>query len=124
MRRGEVTHERPSDAGRICHAAANIMHVRAAYGLLISGTSMEPEFRSGDTALVHPHLPVIAGEAYVFFSERDGEAHATIRRLRRATTDKWFVVQWNPAPGKKREHTLSRKEWKWAHRVVGKYCGP
>jgi transcriptional regulator with XRE-family HTH domain len=41
---------------------APFIHVRDAYGLFITGTSMEPEYRRGDTALVNPHLPVIPGE--------------------------------------------------------------
>ena len=101
---------------------STLMHVRAAYGLLISNTSMEPEYRAGDTALVHPHLPIIADEVYIFYAEREGEARATIKHLRRATADKWFVTQWNPPSGMDRDFTLSRKEWQWAHRVVGKYA--
>lgn len=96
---------------------APVAHVRGAYGLLITGTSMEPEYRPGDTALVNPHLPVIGDEVYIFYAEREGEARATIKHLRRATADKWLISQHNPP----KDLTLSKREWQWAHRVLGKY---
>ena len=100
---------------------APLIHVRDSYGLLITGTSMEPEYRQGDTALVNPHLPVIQGEVYIFYAEKAGEARATIKFLRRATTDKWLVSQHNPPDGMAKDFTLTRREWQWAHRVIGKY---
>jgi transcriptional regulator with XRE-family HTH domain len=111
-----------SDAVDFDFRPAPLSHVRDAYGLLISNTSMEPEYRPGDTALVHPHLPVVADEVYIFYAEREGVARATIKHLRRVTIDKWHVTQWNPPPGMERDFTLSRKEWQWAHRVLGKYA--
>ena len=98
-----------------------LAHVRDAYGLLITGTSMEPEYRPGDTALINPNLPVIGGEVYVFYAEKAGEARATIKHLRRSTGEKWLVSQWNPPSDNERDFALSRKEWQWAHRVIGKY---
>jgi phage repressor protein C with HTH and peptisase S24 domain len=100
---------------------APLVHVKESYGLIITGTSMEPEFRQGDTALVNPHLPRIVGEAYIFYAEREGQARASIKQLRRETTDKWHVYQHNPPEGMKHDLTLSRREWQWAHRVVGSY---
>jgi phage repressor protein C with HTH and peptisase S24 domain len=100
---------------------APLIHVRDSYGLLITGTSMEPEYRQGDTALVNPHLPVIQGEVYIFYAEKAGEARATIKFLRRATTDKWLLSQHNPPDGTAKDFTLARREWQWAHRVIGKY---
>jgi transcriptional regulator with XRE-family HTH domain len=100
---------------------APLIHVRDSYGLLITGTSMEPEYRQGDTALVNPHLPVIQGEVYIFYAEKAGEARATIKYLRRATTDKWLLSQHNPPDGLPKDFILTRREWQWAHRVIGKY---
>jgi phage repressor protein C with HTH and peptisase S24 domain len=100
---------------------APLIHVRDSYGLLITGTSMEPEYRQGDTALVNPHLPVIQGEVYIFFAEKAGEARATIKYLRRATADKWLLSQHNPPDGMAKDFALTRREWQWAHRVIGKY---
>jgi transcriptional regulator with XRE-family HTH domain len=100
---------------------APLIHVRDSYGLLITGTSMEPEYRQGDTALVNPHLPVIQGEVYIFYAEKAGEARATIKYLRRATADKWLLSQHNPPDGTAKDFVLPRREWQWAHRVIGKY---
>jgi phage repressor protein C with HTH and peptisase S24 domain len=100
---------------------APLIHVRDSYGLLITGTSMEPEYRQGDTALVDPHLPVIQGEVYIFYAEKAGEARATIKFLRRATADKWLLSQHNPPDGMAKDFALTRREWQWAHRVIGKY---
>jgi transcriptional regulator with XRE-family HTH domain len=100
---------------------APLIHVRDSYGLLITGTSMEPEYRQGDTALVNPHLPVIQGEVYIFYAEKAGEARATIKYLRRATADKWLLSQHNPPDGTSKDFALTRREWQWAHRVIGKY---
>lgn len=95
--------------------------VVGAYGLLVTGDSMDPEYRSGDTALVNPHLGPIGGEVFIFYAEHDGEARATIKHLRKATADKWLVSQHNPPEGMSKDFTLSRREWAIAHRVVGKY---
>lgn len=92
-----------------------------AYGLLITGTSMEPEYRPGDTAYVHPHLPIVGNEVYVFYAESDGEARATIKHLRKATPDKWFVSQHNPPDGGPKDFVLLRREWQTAHRVLGRF---
>ena len=100
---------------------APLIHVRDSYGLLITGTSMEPEYRQGDTALVDPHLPVIQGEVYIFYAEKAGEARATIKYLRRVTVDKWLLSQHNPPDGTAKDFALTRREWQWAHRVIGKY---
>jgi phage repressor protein C with HTH and peptisase S24 domain len=100
---------------------APLIHVRDSYGLLITGTSMEPEYRQGDTALVNPHLPVIPGEVYIFYAEKAGEARATIKLLRRATTERWLLSQHNPPEGTAKDFTMPRREWQWAHRVIGKY---
>jgi transcriptional regulator with XRE-family HTH domain len=98
-----------------------VQNVREAYGLIVTGDSMSPEYRNGDTAIVNPHLPPIGGEVFIFYAERHGAARATIKHLRRATPDKWFVTQHNPPEGMQADFTLSRKEWAVAHRVLGKY---
>lgn len=100
----------------------HLMHVRDAYGLLITGSSMEPEFNAGEMAIVEPSLPVVSNEVYIFYAERDGEARATIKKLRRATSDNWLVTQHNPPEGKSKDFALSRREWSIAHRVTGKFA--
>lgn len=99
---------------------APLANVARAYGIIIVGDSMAPEFEAGDIALLNPHLPPVGGHTYVFYSEGDGEARATIKRLIRASNGLWHVQQWNPPKGQRAEFTLSRKEWGKAHRVVSK----
>ncbi|HZP68355.1 MAG TPA: LexA family transcriptional regulator [Pseudolabrys sp.] len=97
---------------------APLQNVKDGYGIIVTGDSMLPEFRPGDTALVHPHLPPIAGEACVFYSEDAGATvKATIKIFNRASESHWHVEQWNPP----KKFTLSRSEWQKCHRVVGKY---
>jgi transcriptional regulator with XRE-family HTH domain len=100
---------------------APVAHVRDAYGMLITGTSMIPEYKPGEMALVNPLLPVISDEVYVFYAEQHGEARATIKHLIRGSHELWHVSQHNPPPRKPKNFTLSRREWRWAHRVFGKH---
>jgi transcriptional regulator with XRE-family HTH domain len=99
-----------------------LAHVKGGYGVYVTGTNMEPEFRPGEIALANPHLPVTGANTYIFYSEREGAGRATIKVLRRESEDRWFVTQHNPPPGASTELTLSRKDWPWAHRLIGKYA--
>lgn len=98
-----------------------VANIREAYGLIITGTSMFPEYRHGETAIVNPTLPFQPGEVHIFYAEREDAARASIKELRRATTDNWLVTQHNPPEGKSKDFTMSRREWRWVHRVLGKY---
>jgi len=53
--------------------------------------------------------------------ELKGEARATIKQLRRVTPESWLLTQHNPPAGQKHDFSLPLREWRWAHRVVGKY---
>jgi len=99
---------------------SHLLHVRDAYGLLVTGSSMAPEYKNGEMAIVEPSLPVVPDEVYIFYAEKDGEARATIKHLRRATAERWLVRQHNPPEGMPEDFALSRKEWSVAHRVTGK----
>lgn len=116
---GEVI--RSSEAMEWAPRPEPLIHVKSAYGIIISGTSMQPEYRPGDTALVNPLLPLIGGEVYIFYREMEGEARATIKELRRQGSDAWHVRQHNPPEGRKHDFTLPRKEWSICHRVIGKF---
>jgi phage repressor protein C with HTH and peptisase S24 domain len=99
---------------------SHLVHVKDAYGLLVTGHSMAPEYKNGEMAIVEPSLPVVPDEVYIFYAEKDGEARATIKHLRRPTAERWLVTQHNPPEGMSRDFTLFRKEWAVAHRVTGK----
>jgi phage repressor protein C with HTH and peptisase S24 domain len=99
-----------------------LQRARNGYGLYVMGDSMEPAYRQGDLALIHPNLPPKAGDEVVVCSvDADGEFYALIKQLVRATADKWYLRQYNPGPGEEREFTLDRREWPVCHLVVGNY---
>lgn len=102
--------------------AAPLSHVKGAYALIIVGDSMVPEYEPGDTALVNPTLPPVRDVTCIFYTEKHGEARATIKRLIRVTEEHWHVRQWNPPDGASSDFKLSRKEWPTCHRVVGKHA--
>lgn len=91
-------------------------NVRDAYGLLIADDSMRPEFRIGDTALVHPHLPPVADEACVFRDAHSG-GRAVVRTFVRETATHWVVSRHNPQGQEK----LPKSKWPLCHRAVGRY---
>jgi len=95
-----------------------LRHVRDGYGLLITGGSMVPAFRPGDTALVHPRLPPERGtDVILYHTPPDGEAEATVKHLVGFNDREWSLEQYDPA----KTFTVFRKEWPVCHRVVGKY---
>ena len=97
---------------------APLAQVKDGYGLIIVGDSMVPEMKPGETALVHPHLPPVAGEPCVFYSDNgQGEHLVTVKAYVRATATHWHVEQWNPP----KRFSLDRKEWQRCERIVGKY---
>lgn len=96
---------------------APLAQVKDGYGLIIVGESMVPELKPGETGLVHPHLPPIAGEPCVFYSDDRGDQLVTVKSFVKSTTTHWHVEQWNPP----KRFTLDRKEWPRCERIVGKY---
>jgi transcriptional regulator with XRE-family HTH domain len=83
-----------------------VQHVKGAYGMYIVGESMVPEFEPGHVAVVNPNLPHVGGKSYIFYAEDEaGQARATVKRLRRASADTWFVTQHNPPRARR---TISR----------------
>jgi phage repressor protein C with HTH and peptisase S24 domain len=97
---------------------ARLEGVPDAYGCFVSGDSMEPAYERGNLLLVNPSAPVGPGDDCVFMREgQDGMRYVLIKRLMRMSTQSWTVRQYNPA----KTYTLSRKEWRKAHLVIGKY---
>jgi SOS-response transcriptional repressor LexA len=95
-----------------------LARVDGAYGMLVSGDVMDPEHKSGSTALVNPHLPPRNGDTCIFRCRRnDGVEIAKVRHLVRFTDSTWYVRQHNP----KKDSTLKRSEWMTCHVIVGNY---
>ena len=69
-----------------------------AYGIFITGDSMEPEHRDGDLRFVHPRRPVHIGDTVIVQTRyRDGgPIESYIKHLRRRTNEKIVLSQLNP----------------------------
>ena len=98
---------------------AALAEVKGAYGVMIDGSSMEPEFWPGDIAWVNPNLRPARGKNHIFYHTPPlGEdTEAIIKRLNGWNDRDWDLQQWNPG----KEFKESRKIWPICHRVVGKY---
>lgn len=99
-----------------------LARAKNGYGLYVVGDSMEPAFRQGDLALIHPNVPPTAGDEVVVCSvDVNGDHYAVIKQLTRVTAEKWHLKQYNPPAGEPSEFTLDRKDWPVCHLVVGSY---
>jgi transcriptional regulator with XRE-family HTH domain len=100
---------------------APLARVRDAYGVIVADDSMEPEARSGDIALVNPHLPARVGDTCVFRSgaQDGGMQRCVIKHLRRVTDKDWHVTEWSGPDGGRRDFTLKRPDWPVAHVTIG-----
>lgn len=89
-----------------------------AYGMIITGDSMDPECKHGSTALVNPHLPPRNGDTCIFRAHKDdGTVTAIVKQLVRYNDKTWYVHQHNP----RKDFELKRSEWQVCHTVVGNY---
>jgi transcriptional regulator with XRE-family HTH domain len=97
-----------------------LARVRDGYGVIVADDSMSPEARSGDVALVNPHVPPRIGDTCVFRSPpRDGASiHSSIKHLRKVTERDWLVTEWNN-DGERRDYSLKRSDWPVAHVTIG-----
>jgi transcriptional regulator with XRE-family HTH domain len=97
-----------------------LARVRDGYGVIVVDDTMAPEARSGDVALVNPHVPPRVGDTCVFRSPpRDGGGiNSSIKHLRKVTERDWHVTEWNN-DGKRRDYTLKRSDWPVAHVTIG-----
>lgn len=94
-----------------------LQHVAKAYAVYVVGDSMDPAYRHGDMAFIHPSLPLLRGSDVMLVREENGQMVAMIKHLVSWTGRHWRVKQFNPV----REFQLSRQEWQRASIVVAKY---
>nr|DAH84733.1 MAG TPA: LexA-like protein [Caudoviricetes sp.] len=95
-------------------------NVKDAYALYIMGDSMIPAFEQGDMALVHPHLPPARDKNVVLYHVppfTEAEAEAMVKRLVGFDDRDWNLRQYQPA----KDFTVTRSDWRYCHRIVGKY---
>lgn len=98
---------------------AGLEGVKGAYGIFVVGDSMEPAYRHGDMALVHPGLPPARDEDVILYDHPpDGSAEAIIKRLVSWNAREWHLRQFNP----RNDFSVFRADWPTCHRVVGKYA--
>jgi phage repressor protein C with HTH and peptisase S24 domain len=83
-----------------------------AYALEISGSSMEPAFRDGDTIIVAPSAPVRRGDRVVV-KTRDGEV--MVKELKRRTAKSIELESLNAAH---KDRTLATADVVWIARIV------
>jgi len=94
-----------------------LLHVKDAYAVLITGTSMEPRYEAGEKVYVHPKAPLMRDKDVILCSDpHGGDFRASIKRLVRWTESQWYVRQYNPA----KEFWLPKSEWRKAYRVFGR----
>ena len=89
-----------------------------AYAVFVVGDSMEPAFRPGRIAYIHPDKPIEPGcDVLVQLHAPDGETtpRAVLKHLVRRSGDKVIVEQYNPP----KTFTLKTKEIVSIHRVLG-----
>lgn len=100
----------------------NLQGIEAAFGVLIVGNSMFPEYREGDIAYVDPHVPPRIGDACLFQSEEHGTVKAAIKYLDKSphhSEEFWCVRQQNP----EKKINLKKSEWQKCYVLVGKQAG-
>ncbi|NQV46534.1 MAG: helix-turn-helix transcriptional regulator [Rhodospirillaceae bacterium] len=83
-----------------------------AYALEISGDSMEPAYRDGDTVIVSPETSIRRGDRIVV-KTRDGEIMAKV--LKRQTAHKVVLSSINPAH---KDRELTTADIDWMSRIV------
>ena len=83
-----------------------------AYALKISGESMKPTYRPGDTIIVSPSSPIRKGDRIVV-KTRDGEV--MVKELRRRTTK---TIELKSLNAEHRDRTLPMSDVLWVARIV------
>jgi phage repressor protein C with HTH and peptisase S24 domain len=83
-----------------------------AYALEISGDSMEPVFRDGDTVIVSPGAPIRRGDRVVV---RTNEGEVMAKQLARRSARRIELRSLNPAHI---DRSFDLTEVAWVHRIV------
>ncbi|MSO90413.1 MAG: helix-turn-helix transcriptional regulator [Acetobacteraceae bacterium] len=83
-----------------------------AYALAISGESMEPVFRDGDTVIVSPNAPVRRGDRVAV---RTGTGEVMAKQLARRSARRVVLKSLNPAHP---DYSFELSNIVWIHRIV------
>lgn len=93
-------------------------NVPDAYGVWVSGESMYPRFKAGETCLVHPKLPPKRGDDIIVQLYPDNEEESPygfIKEFIAWTPTRLIVRQFNPP----KEIEFERSEVKSVHVIIG-----
>lgn len=96
--------------------APGLRHVRDAYALYVSGSSMEPRYFAGEVVIANPHRPYRAGDIVIIQVQNhpDAPVEAWIKEFVRKSEEFLVTRQYNePSEVKFRVETL-----KSVHRVL------
>lgn len=83
-----------------------------AYALEISGDSMEPVYRDGDTVIVSPAAPIRRGDRVVL---RTGRGEIMAKQLTRRSARRVELKSLNPLH---RDYSFDLSEVVWMHRIL------
>lgn len=112
-----VTDFRPID---FMIAPEPLVNVTKAFGMYITGDSMEPRYYQGEVALIHPHRPPRPGDDVLLVRDEHGSSFCMIKRLRGATSQLWRLTQFNPPPGSEADFDVPRADWPQCFFVAGR----
>lgn len=102
------------------HRGTPLNSVRGGYGLIVTGDSMVPVYRSGQIVLVNPHLSPRAEDGVILYGGPVvGEVRATIKEYVGQTGTEWILRRYQPEP---KTFRLKKSEWPIVHVVVGSYA--
>lgn len=93
---------------------AALATVRDAYALIVTGSSMEPRYFSGDVIYLHPHRPVRPGDHVAIQEARADGIYVSIKKFEKFTDGEIVTRQYNPAA----EVKFNRKQVVAMHRVL------
>jgi transcriptional regulator with XRE-family HTH domain len=99
-------------------------HEKDAFGVLVIGECMLPEFKPGEYAFIHPRKPPVRGSACLLTTEGvNGQWLGSLKSFIRNADKEWIVEQHNPQRGQSKQLRFSKDKWPKCLRVVGKYEG-
>ncbi len=95
--------------------------IDGAYAVYIHGTSMEPKFEAGETAWIHPYMPVRRGDyvvAQIGSEDEGGELEGYVKQFISKTSRELTLRQFNPGEGETELMTFPAERVFSVHKIV------
>jgi len=93
---------------------SGLAQVKDAYGLIVTGSSMEPAFFPGDYVFINPNRPPRQGDHVVVQEAREGGTVTSIARFEKQTETHLILSKYNPLS----QIQVDRKIVMAVHRVM------